>query len=178
VAKKKKDELIAALKAGHGIDVEALQAAAAAQADTEARLSAVEAQLQAGAAVGLEGKSLEQSDVVGAIVELANKQIAADKRLAKLEKRHAKRVVQGFIDSGHLLAKARKRAVKVYLSEGRKGLDDLLAPEGEPYIRIQPWDWDEPEHRDFDIDAEIDRLGDVAGSIGGYGRSGSAAGHG
>jgi hypothetical protein len=171
-----KDELIAALKADHGIDVAALQADSAAKADTEAKLSAAEAQLaQAGSVVGLTGEGLETSDVVGAIVELASKNegLAAD--VAKLTKKDAERTVQGYIDSGHLLAKSKERAVQMFLSEGQDGLADFLAPEDAPYIKMDAQsgitgEGDGEAKHNFDIDAEIARLGEVRDVVSGHGK--------
>lgn len=116
----------------------------------------------------LKAEHLEQSDIVGAIVELARKNEDVSERLEKLEKRNAEQAVQRFIDEGRLLAKTRKRAVRVYLAEGLDGLEDLLAPEGFPFIKVRCDDLDRDERRhNFDIDAEIDRLSEVAARVAG-----------
>lgn len=166
-----KEEMLAALKAEHGIDVEALQAAASAQAETEARLSAVEAQLaQAGTTLGLSADGLEQSDVVGAIVELARKNEGLEDSVKALTRKDAERTVQGYIDRGLLLAKAKDASVEMYLAQGQAGLDAFLAPEDAPYIRMNAQEGitgegDGEAKHSFDIDAEIARLADVQGSF-------------
>ncbi len=163
-----KEDLIAALKADHGIDVEALQVAATQKVDLTAITDAL-----AGTSVQLSsGDALEQSDVVGAIVELARKNETLEGAVGLLTRKDAERTVQGFIDSGRLLAKSRGRAVSMFLSEGQAGLDDFLSPEDEPFIRMTEQsgitgEGDGEQKHNFDIDSEITRLGAVASSIGG-----------
>ncbi len=170
-----RDELIAALKADHGIDVEALQAAATARTDTASLTAAITDALRGTGAVALSGESLEQSDVVGAIVELARKNETLDSDVKRLTRKDAERTVQGYVDNGRLLKKTMNRAVNVYLPEGQDGLEDLLSPEDAPFIRMTETvgltgDGDGAAQHDFDIDDEITRLGETAASLGGHSR--------
>jgi hypothetical protein len=168
-----KDELIAALKADHGIDVEALTAAASARTDTAALTAAIAEAL--GGTVSLSGESLDQSDVVGAIVELARKNETLEGSVKKLNRKDAERTVQGYVDDGRLLAKSKDRAVEMYLTDGLEGLDDFLAPADAPFIKMSAsagltGDGDGAKQQEFDIDSEIERLGETAASLGGHTR--------
>jgi len=168
-----REELIAALKADHGIDVEALQAAATAQTDTASLTAAITDALRGSGAVALSGDSLEQSDVVGAIVELARKNETLELSVQTLNRKDAERTVQSYVDGGRLLAKTFKRGVNVYLSEGQDGLDELLAPEDAPFIRMSETagitgDGDGAAKHEFDVDSETTRLGEMAASLGGH----------
>jgi hypothetical protein len=158
-----RDELVAQLKDKHGIDVAALTQAAEAKVD----LSAVVDALKETGVVSLSGESLTQSDVVGAIVELnaQNQRLSGD--VAKLTKKDAVRTVEEYIEVGRLLPKAKNRAVEILLSAAPEDLDDFLAPEDAPYIKMSAQrgtqgDGDEGGKNDMDVAAETQRLADQA----------------
>jgi hypothetical protein len=168
-----REDLIAALKADHGIDVEALQAAAAAKTDTATLTAAITEALAGTGQVSLAASDgLDQDTVVGAIVELARKNETLSDDVKQLSRKDAERTVQGYVSQGRLLEKQRKRAVELYLSEGQDGLEDWLAPEDAPFIRMSETkgitgEGDGATKQEYDIDEEIRRLGDVADSVGG-----------
>jgi hypothetical protein len=160
-----KEELLAALKAEHGIDVEDLQAQVSQRADmsgltamlTEALKPAGDLKLTGG-----DGETVSLSDVVGAVAELAEKNVALSGTVGDLQKDAAEREVDGYIGKGRLLPKTRKHAVKLALSGDREGLDDILAPEKEPYVRLNHTEGAAPPQGEQkhleDIDGEIARL--------------------
>lgn len=154
-----KDELLAQLKNDHGIDVAALTQAADAKVD----LSAVADALKDSGVVTLSGEQLTQSDVVGAIVELnaQNQTLISD--VAKLTRKDAVRTVEEYVGQGRLLPKAAAKSVEILLSATPEDLDDFLAPEDAPYIKMAAQkgtqgDGDEGGKNDMDVAAETDRL--------------------
>ena len=161
-----KEELLAELKAEHGIDVDALQEQAAARSDMSQLTAALtEALRPAGGAVQLSGDgndAVTLTDVVGAVAELAEKNVSLSGTVDKLELSAAEREVQDYIDAGRLLPKTRGHAVKLVLSGDREGLDAILAPEKEPYVQLNQVIGGAPpqgEQRHVeDIDHEIARL--------------------
>jgi hypothetical protein len=167
-----KEELIAALKAEHGIDVDALQAEAAKPAETDpaAELSnkLVTALTDAGVVKLSSDNSAENVEqVVGAVVELAKDNVELSNRLETLEKKSAEseavyeveaRVRDGFIDP------AKKDAmVKLYLSN--KDLYTDLLP-AEPKVELSAERGTSTEANEnkveLDVDAEIARLSQLA----------------
>jgi hypothetical protein len=163
-----KEELLAQLKKDHGIDVEALQASAAQPPappapDTAALSSAVvEALKTAGvqlSATGAEGE-LQLSDVSAAVVELASDNKGLREAVGTLQRQAAAAEVDGYIAAGRLLPKTRETAVGMALSN-RAGLDSILAPADEPYIKLTKQEGvpgpDEQRH-EHDVDGELARL--------------------
>ena len=162
-----KEELIAALRDQHGIDVTALQATAAAPpAQDNAALSAaiVAALQEAGVvslAAGADPGQISLSDVTGAVVELAQANTALHTTVAGLQRQAAETEVDGYIGAGRLLPKSRNVAVEMALTN-RDGLDAILAPADRPYVQLAvqhgvPGDAGTHE-QEQDIDAEILRL--------------------
>jgi hypothetical protein len=159
-----KDELLAKLKDEHGIDVAALTQAAEAKVD----LSAITDALKDSGVVTLAGEQqLTQSDVVGAIVELnaSNQRLAGD--VAKLTKKDAERTVEEYISDGRLLPKAKVKAVEILLSATPEDLDDFLAPENEPYVKMASQqgtqgDGDEGGKHETDVAADVERYAQQA----------------
>lgn len=154
-----KDELLAQLKDNHGIDVAALSAAAEAKVD----LTAVADALRDSGTLNLTGETLTQTDVVGAIVELnaQNQRLSGD--VAKLTRKDAVRTVQEYVEEGRLLPKSAPKAVEILLSASPEDLDDFLAPEDSPYIKMAAQkgtqgDGDEGGKQDMDVAAETERL--------------------
>lgn len=161
-----KEELIAALKDEHGIDVAALESAAAQRTDMNQLTAALtEALRPASGAVSLtggDGETVTLSDVVGAVAELAETNVKLSGTVDKLEQSAAERQVQDYIDVGRLLPKTRGHAVKLVLSGDTEGLDAILAPENSPYVRLNHVEGAAPPQGEGkhveDIDHEIARL--------------------
>ena len=160
-----REELIAAALE-QGIDIEALQSQVAQRTDmsqltamlTEAlRPASGELQLTAGS-----GETVTLSDVVGAVAELAEKNVALSSTVGELRKDAAEREVDGYIGVGRLLPKSRSKAIKMVLSGDREGLDDFLAPVDAPYVRLNHVEGAAPpqgeQKHTGDIDAEIAKL--------------------
>ncbi len=161
-----KEELLAALKAEHGVDVEALQAQAGQRSEMSQLTAALtEALRPAAGTVQLTQPAdgeVSLSDVVGAVAELAEKNVALSGTVGDLRKDAATREVEGYIGVGRLLPKSRSRAIEMVLSGDREGLDDFLAPEGQPYVKLNHVEGAAPpqgeqKHQE-DIDQEILRL--------------------
>lgn len=161
-----KEELLAALKAEHGIDVEALQAQVAQRTDMSQLTAALtEALRPASGAVSLtggDGETVTLTDVVGAVAELAEKNVSLSGTVTRLETQAAERQVQDYIDVGRLLPKTRNHAVKLVLSGDTDGLDAILAPADQPYVRLNHVEGAAPPQGEQkhveDIDHEIARL--------------------
>lgn len=162
-----REELLTALKTEHGIDVAALQAAAAAPpAPDTAELSAalVKALTDAGAvqlSKGTEEGQVSLSDVTAAVVELANDNKGLRGEVGKLQKTAAETEVDGYIAAGRLLPKTRETAVGLALSN-RDALEAILAPVNSPYIQLSRQEGvggtDGEQRQEQDIDAEVARL--------------------
>ncbi len=167
-----KEELIAALKAEHGIDVDALQAEAAkpAEVDPTAELSnkLVAALTDAGVVkLSSDDTAANVEQVVGAVVELAKDNVELSNRLETLEKKSSEseatyeveaKVRDGFIDP------AKKDVmVKLYLSN--KDLYTELLP-AEPNVELSVERGTSTEANEnkveLDVDAEIARLSQLA----------------
>jgi Mu-like prophage I protein len=159
-------ELLAALKNDHGIDVEALQASAAAAPpapDTAAlTTSLVEALRGAGLVQLAAGDGdLTLPDVTAAVVELATDNRGLHAKVDELQLAAAEHEVDGYVGAGRLLPKTRDVAVRMALAGDRDGLAAILAPEDAPYVVLAAQKGvsgpDSPE-QEQDIDAEVARL--------------------
>jgi Mu-like prophage I protein len=162
-----KEELLAQLKDGHGIDVEALLAAAATSpaAPDQAAITAALTQalkdsgIQLGA--GSDDGTVKLADVTAAVIELSTDNKALRDSVAGLERKQAETEVQGYIDAGRLLPKTRDTAVTLALTN-RDALDAILAPEDRPYVPLAKQEGvpgpDSDQHQERDIDAELARL--------------------
>jgi hypothetical protein len=161
-----REELIAALKAEHGIDVEDLQAQAGQRTDMSQLTAALtEALKPAAGQVRLSAGSGEEvtlTDVVGAVAELAEKNVTLSGTVGALQKDAAEREIDGYVSAGRLLPKSRARAVEMVLSGDREGLDDFLAPEGQPYVKLNHTEGAAPpqgeQRQHEDIEGEVARL--------------------
>lgn len=159
-----KEELLAQLKAEHGIDVATLQAQAAQRVDT-AQLTAILTEALKGSDVKLsatDGSTVSLTDVTGAIVELAGQNKAQGERIAGLERETAETRVDKLIDDGRLLPKSRNVGIEMLLSHRQEDLDAITAPADAPYVKLnhqeggtQP---DGEDKHEQDIDAELTRL--------------------
>lgn len=160
-----KEELIAALKDEHGIDVAALQTEAAKPADTAELSNKLVAALTDAGVVKLsnEDTSANVEQVVSAVVELAQNNVALSNRIETLELSSAtaaalfeveNKVRDGFVDP------AKKDAmVKLYLSN--KDLYTELLP-AEPKVELSAERGTSVEANEnkveLDVDAEVARL--------------------
>ncbi len=162
-----KEELLKQLKDAHGVDVEALVAAAAvppAGPDQAALTAALGEALKASGALKLtggDGTELGLSDVTAAVVELANDNKGLRTSVARLEHQQAEAEVDGYIAAGRLLPKTRAAAVELALTN-RDALDAIVAPADSPYVQLTVQkgvggeDGEQGQQRD--IDAELTRL--------------------
>jgi len=160
-----REQLLEQLKKDHGIDVEALQAAAAQPPapDTAALSAAVTEALQAAGvklSAGEDGE-LKLSDVSAAVVELAQDNKGLRAAVSGLERKAAETEVDGYIATGRLLPKTRKTAIEMALSN-RDALDDILAPEDRPYVQLARQEGvpgaDGEQRQEHDIADEVARL--------------------
>lgn len=156
-----REELLAALKAEHGIDVEALQSQAAQRTDAAALTAAITSALQDTGTVKLTGDGLDAETISGAIVELANDNKGLRESVTRLERNAAETEVDGYIAAGRLLPKTKATAVELALSN-RDALDAILAPADQPYVRLAHQEGapapDGEEKHNMNIDDEIARL--------------------
>lgn len=168
VAEPSREELLAALKDKHGIDVAALQAAQA-DTDKQAQLSQtiVDALTKAGV-VQLsnteDDKKVSSETVVTAVQELATTNVALTNRLSSLEKRDAEHAVDALIGEGKILPA--KRDVMVNLKLSNNELFDQLIPET-PIVKLSnEVGKNEPKAKqhEIDIDAEVKRYADMIAS--------------
>jgi hypothetical protein len=161
-----REELLAELKDAHGIDVEALQAQAAQRADMSQLTAALTEALRPASdqvkLAGGDGETVSLTDVVGAVAELAEKNVALSSTVGQLQQQAAEREVDGYIGKGRLLPKTREHAVKLVLSGDRDGLDAILAPADQPYVQLNHVQGAAPPQGEQkhvqDLDAEIARL--------------------
>lgn len=159
-----REELLAALKNEHGIDVVALQAAAASPIDTTAQLtSSVVQALKDGGFIQLTADpgTVSLSDVTAAVVELAADNKSLRTTVDELKLSAATTEVDGYIGTGRLLPKSREFAIECALSN-RTGLDAMLAPATAPYVKLDTQVGlsgpDGEQRHEEDIDAEVMRL--------------------
>jgi Mu-like prophage I protein len=164
-----KEELIAALKEEHGIDVDALQTEAAKPADAaELSNKLVTALTDAGVVkLSADDSNSNVEQVVNAVVDLAKDNVSLSNRLEKLELSKAEseadfevttKIRDGYIDP------AKKDAmVKLYLSN--KDLYNDLLP-GEPKVELSAERGTSVEASEnkveVDVDAEIARLSQLS----------------
>lgn len=160
-----KEELIAALKDEHGIDVAALQTEAAKPADAAELSNKLVAALTDAGVVKLsnEDTSANVEQVVSAVVELAQNNVALSNRIETLELSSAtaaalfeveNKVRDGFIDP------AKKDAmVKLYLSN-QDLYNDLLPSEPKVELSAERGTSVEANENkvELDVDAEVARL--------------------
>jgi hypothetical protein len=166
-----REELLAALKNEHGIDVAALQAAATAAPDAAALSAEFMQALPVAVAEALKDSGTFQlsadpgtvslSDVTAAVVELAADNKGLRETVTGLQRRAAMTEVDGYIGAGRLLPKARAAAIEMALSR-RDDLDAILAPADRPYVKLDQQVGlsgpDGEQRQEQDIDAEVARL--------------------
>jgi hypothetical protein len=158
-----KDELIAALRE-HGVDVPALEAAAASKPDlTELTNVLKDALKGTPAAQSLEltgGATLTQADIVGAITELSGQAQAFGSRVITLERDRAEREVDGYISQGRVLPKQKSTFVDLALTN--RDMMETLLPD-EPLVALNnqtghPGMPQGEQKQAWDVDSEILRL--------------------
>lgn len=110
-----KEELIAALRDEHGVDVSALQTRAAQADQTSALLS----QLQDNGSLSLSqsDSGITTDDLVGAVAELANTNTSLNSRVETLEATHAETEVQKLVDEGKILPANKDVMVELRLTQ-------------------------------------------------------------
>jgi len=154
-----KDELIAALKAEHGIDVEALQAAASQQTDLSQLTAMLTASLGSEAPAPSEDQTVSLTDVVQAVASLSTKLTAVEEDNASLRLTNAEAEVDGYIKTGRVMPKQRNAFVKLAMTD-REQMAELLPDK--PIIALNAQagatDPDPAGSHDMDIDAEVARL--------------------
>ncbi len=158
-----REELLAALKNEHGIDVAALQASAPPAADMNALTAGVVQALRDGGYVSLSADPGQVSlpDVTAAVVELAADNKGLRKSVDGLKREAAETRVDGYISAGRLLPKTREVAVEMALSRP-DDLDAILAPADRPYVQLSVQHGvggpDGEQRHEEDIDTEVARL--------------------
>lgn len=159
-AKPSLQEMLAALKADHGIDVSALQAKAA-EGDQAASLSqALVKALTDSGVVKLAATTATPSteDVVGAVAELATSNVTLTNRVNSLERTAAETLVDTLVTEGKVLPK--QRAAMVELKLTNVSMFDDLVP-AEPLVKLNAAAGVNPPADSAhvkDIDAEVARL--------------------
>jgi hypothetical protein len=160
-----RQELLDALKNEHGLDVEALQASAAAPPapDTATLTASVVQALKDGGYVSLSADpgTVSLGDVTAAVVELAGDNKGLRKEVDDLKLAAATSEVEGYLDAGRLLPKTREVAIGMALTN-RDGLEAILAPVDRPYVALAVQKGvsgpDGEQRHEHDIDAEVARL--------------------
>jgi hypothetical protein len=167
-----KEEMLAALKAEHGIDVEALQVQAsqpappAAPLDEGKLVAAFTAALQQAAPTlslsntQTEDGALQLSDVVGAVAELAGQHRAFGDRIVGLERERAEQEIDIYISEGRVLPKQREAYVTMALTN-RDQLEVMLPDKAIVALNAQKGTGGRPQgeqKQQLDIDQEILRL--------------------
>jgi hypothetical protein len=161
-----KDEMIAALKSEHGIDVEALTAAATQQADFSALTAQLTAALGEQTPAPAAGSTDEVSltDVVQAVAQVSSQNVALTAQVDELKLAQATTEVEGYIATGRVMPKQKNAFIKLALSD-RDTLAEMLPDKAIVAMNDQAGnnDPDPAGHHDLDIDAEVARLTEVMG---------------
>ena len=164
-----KEELIAALKNEHGIDVDALQAEADKPAgpDTTELSNKLVAALTDAGVVKLSADSSAENveQVVNAVVELAKDNVALSNRVEKLELSNAEQTaafeVEGKVRDGFIEPAKKDAMIKLYLSSPEL-YAELLPSEAVVNLSGKETgtsvEADENKTEEVDVDAEVARL--------------------
>lgn len=164
-----KEELIAALRDEHGVDVAALQTEAAKATDTTELSNKLVSALTDAGVVKLSGddSSANVEQVVGAVVELAKDNVELSSRVEKLELSNneiiAKTEVENQVRDGFIDPAKKDAMIKLYLTN--KDLYNDLLP-SEPMIELSAERGSSTSADDgkveLDVDAEVARLAKLA----------------
>lgn len=150
-----KDELIAQLKAEHGIDVDALQSAAEQQTDLSALTAALTTAI---APASTSPDEVSLSDVVQAVAQVAERNLELRATVDELKASQAANEVDGYISTGLVMPKQRDAFIKLALTD--RDMLAALLPE-QPIVKmsdpegVPAPDSNEPK---FDLDQELARL--------------------
>lgn len=164
VAEPSLEQLLAALKDKHNIDVSALQAQQA-DTDKQAQLSQtiVDALTKAGVVQlsNTDDKPVDNAVVTKAVQELATTNVTLTNRLSTLEQRDAEHAVDALIAEGKILPA--KREVMVALKLSNDELFTQLIPETAIVKLSNEVGKNEPKAKqhEVDIDAEVKRYADM-----------------
>ncbi len=160
-----KEELLAALKADHGVDVEALEAqvaAAKSTADLATEMtSALTAKLQESGALKLtntDKDSITTEDVVGAVTELAETNVKLTGRIDVLERANVEAEVDQLVREGRVMPAQRNGFVDLKLSNA--DMFGKLVPT-EPIVKMDKETGITPpedQKHKLNLDEEIARL--------------------
>ncbi len=162
-----KEELIAALKTEHNIDVEALQASVADTADNAPAAELSNKLVETLTDLGVVKLSAEQTSanveqVVNAVVDLAKDNVELSNRIEKLElstaQKEAEFEVKTKIRDGFIEPANEEAMTELYLSN--KSLYEKLLP-SEAIVNLSGKETGtsvEPDENKIDIDAEVARL--------------------
>jgi len=156
-----KEEMLAALRDEHGIDVEGLQAQAGRSGEVSQLTAALTAALTGGDGNVALANGVTGDDLVGAVAELAQLSNAQGETINSLLREKAEGRVDGYISKGRLLPKSRDRAVEMVLSNDEEGLNAFLAPAERPYVQLSSQDGvpgDTSEGHTQDVESELARL--------------------
>lgn len=159
------DELLAALKTKHNIDVSALQAQQTETTrQTELSATIVDALSKAGIVkLSKDDDTKPSTDtVITAVQTLATDNVALTNRLNSLEKRDAEHAVDALVAAGRIFPAQRDAMVELKLSN--EAMFDKLVPEN-PVVKLSTEQGkNEPKADDHkvDIDNEIKRYSDMA----------------
>jgi hypothetical protein len=155
------DELLAALKAKHNIDVVALQTQAAQTAATASLSKTIVDALSNAGIVQLsntEGDKVSNEDIIGAIKELADDKVTLSNRVNNLERLGAERDVDVLIQEGRVLPAQKSAMVELKLTNPT--MFDQLVP-AQPIVKLNneagTTPTDDVSHQK-DIDEQVARL--------------------
>lgn len=154
------EDLLAALKDKHNIDVAALQAAAAQSAATATLSQTLVSALETAGVVKLSNtseKTVSNEDIVGAVAELADKHVSLTNQVTVLQRQGAEREVDSLIGAGRILPAEREPRIELKLTN--PAMFDKLLP-AQPIVKLDAEQGTTPpdENKQKDIDAEIARL--------------------
>lgn len=161
VAEPSLDEMLAALKSKHNIDVSALQSQQADAAKQTALSQTIVDALTTAGVVQLTAKDDDKPStdtVITAVQDLATNNVALTNRVQSMEKREAEHAVDGFIAEGRILPAEREARIELKLSNPE--MFDKLLP-AVPIVKLSnevgvtPAD---DKKQELDVDAEIARL--------------------
>jgi hypothetical protein len=161
-----REDLIAALRDEHGIDVEALQAAASERTQLGELTAALTAQLRQGGATlppgdGDGNVGLTMDDLAGAIAELAAMREQDTATILQLTGDNAAQEVDAYIAQGRVLPRQRDVFIRL-ATEDRDTLEQLLPDKpivplaAQRGVQVSPLG--EEGRGNLDVDGEIARL--------------------
>lgn len=166
-----REELLAALKADHGIDVEALQAKAETVDASMALSNKIQEQLVGTGLLKLSNsdETVDADTLIGAIAEAGTKIVELSGRVDTLVEDAAKTAavakVQALIKTGYILPKHEDAMVELRLSNAE--LFDKVMPD-QPIVKLSVENGNEPtdDAHEATVLAEVDRLAKVAAANG------------